>query len=89
MDDELWDVDLESLAEEAGQNSIRYVGTHVPIDEGIRRFLEHLERAGHILVGEPRVYDYLYHGRDVLYVIFYNSFTKLEYLEYMWEKYGI
>ena len=86
MDDEIFDIDLDSITEVAGANSIWYVGTHVEIEEGISRFLENLSKHGHILLKEPQIYDYLYHGQDILYLIFYKSLTKLEYLEYKYQQ---
>jgi len=89
MEDEIFDLDLESLAKEAADQDnsyIWYVGTHVEIEDGISRFLNNLRYNGHILLEEPKIYDYLYQGRDILYIIFYKSLTKLEYLEYKYQQ---
>jgi hypothetical protein len=85
-DDLLYDDDLGAIATLAGKRQIYYVGTFIPIDEGIERFYKTLDKHGHILVTQPEIYDYLYSGEELLYVIFYKSLTKLEYLEYMYEK---
>jgi hypothetical protein len=82
------DIDLEYgvLSTIADNKSIFYVGTQVVIDEGIKRFYDMLDRQGNILVGKPMIYDYLYYDGNILYLIFYKSLGKLEYLEYCYEK---
>lgn len=62
-----------------------YIGIEVELSEGIKRFYNNLERQGHILIEGPEMYDYLYRG-EIVYVLVYKSFSKLDYLEYMWQK---
>jgi len=86
MHSEIFETDLELLHVEAAGRSIWYVGTQLTVDEGIVNLFAHLDEHGHILVDKPQIVDYFYHGRSILYVIFYKSLTKLEYLENEWLK---
>lgn len=84
--EELFDIDLMAdFTPYAGNRSIWYVGVSIDIEDGISRFYGHLDKNGLILIGKPEIYDYLWCDQ-VLYLIFYKSLEKLEYLEYMWEK---
>ena len=68
--------------------SIYHIGIVNSIDMGIKRFFNHLNNRGHILIEEPEIIDYIdyLYNDDIIYLIIYKSLPKLEYLEYMWEK---
>jgi hypothetical protein len=85
---ELQDFDCDRswfLPYDKGQ-AIWYIGTENSIRKGLDLLFANLNKHGHILIGEPVIFDYLYYGKESIYVVLYNSLSKLEYLEYMYEK---
>jgi hypothetical protein len=68
--------------------NIWYVGIENTIDRGIQDLLINLKKRGHILIGDPEIIDYVWSilSSELIYVIFYKSLSKLEYLEYKWHE---
>jgi len=71
---------------EGSFNAIWYMGTENSIRDGLDLCFDNLNKHGHILIGEPLIFDYLYCGKELIYVILYKSLPKLEYLEYKWQE---
>ncbi len=86
MDNRDVDIDYTTIDIFGKKRSIWYAGTRIGLDESFDRFFDHLERRGHVIVGEPRVADYIGFAGTVCWVIYFKSFPKLEYLEYMYMK---
>jgi hypothetical protein len=84
-----FDPDRSWLTPLSPGQAIWYIGTVNSIREGLDLFFANLNKHGHILIGEPIIFDYLwdgYLGDGLCYVVLYKSLPKLEYLEYMYEQ---
>jgi hypothetical protein len=62
--------------------AIWYIGSENSIRKGLALLFASLNKHGHILIREPVIFDYLYYGKELIYVVLYESLPKLEYLEY-------
>jgi hypothetical protein len=71
--------------------AIWYIGTENSIRKGLDLLFANLNKHGHVLIGEPIIFDYIdfissKYEDIIVYVVLYKSLPKLEYLEYMYEK---
>jgi hypothetical protein len=76
---------------EGSFNAIWYIGTENSIIKGLDLLFANLNKHGHILIGEPIIFDYAdflcnKYGESPVYMVLYESLPKLEYLEYMYGK---
>ena len=84
--DRSWIIPLEESF-----NAIWYMGTENSIRRGLDLLFDNLNKHGHILIGEPLIFDYIDFEHEeyedvMVYVILYKSLPKLEYLEYKWQE---
>jgi len=74
------------IASFAEDRFIYHIGLQNTMDEGLKRFKQHLEESGQIMVDEPFIVDYENYSGEINYVVLYKSLSKLEYLEYLYEQ---
>jgi len=71
--------------------NIWHIGFENTIEKGIKYLLQHLDKKGHIIVGDPELISQVWctdvdNIPEIDYIILFQSLPKLEYLEYKYQE---